>query len=126
MAAVNQSSGVIFHFDGRDTPGIDLGAITYTDYEANVFFIRGSDYGIGIPYYIATSHGADANNGLSKGTAWQLSSKVTDGTFPPGAQIFFRGGETYGGFVLSAANSGTSAFPVTISTFGTGDALQEP
>ncbi|MHC4571544.1 MAG: right-handed parallel beta-helix repeat-containing protein [Planctomycetota bacterium] len=73
-------------------------------------------------YYVSPS-GNDANSGTSPGQAWQTISKINSTTFSPSDNIFFEGGQTFGGSLsFSSTDSGTAANPVTVGSYGTGRA----
>jgi len=73
-------------------------------------------------YYISTS-GSDSNNGTSSNTPWKSISKVNATTFKAGDNIYFQGGQTFGGGLqFQTADGGSSTTPVTVSSYGSGKA----
>ena len=76
-------------------------------------------------YYISTA-GSDTNDGLTTATPWQTLSKVNGFTFAPGDIISFNGGQAWTGTgsapALTIAQSGSSGSPITINSYGTGQA----
>jgi hypothetical protein len=73
-------------------------------------------------YYVSPS-GNDRNNGLSANHAWRTISKVNSFTFQAGDAILFQGGATFtGNLSFNAADSGTAAAPIRISSYGSGRA----
>lgn len=71
-------------------------------------------------YYIDATIGNDNNNGTSAATAWKTLTKVNAQQFSPGDQVLFKAGCTWAGnLVLSG--SGTSAAPIIINMYGTGN-----
>jgi uncharacterized repeat protein (TIGR02059 family) len=75
----------------------------------------------GTDYYVSAT-GNDGANGLSEGTAWQSISKVNtaSSSFVDGDRILFKRGDTFKGTINLKA-SGTSAKPITIGAYGTGE-----
>ena len=67
-------------------------------------------------YYVATG-GSDANNGTSTTTPWATISKVNSQTLAPGDTVKFSCGNSFSG-TLTLSQSGTSAAPVTIDSYG--------
>ncbi|HOZ79215.1 MAG TPA: InlB B-repeat-containing protein [Ferruginibacter sp.] len=72
-------------------------------------------------YYVSAA-GSNNNNGLTPATAWQTISKVNTSFagMAAGDSILFRRGDTFFG-TLVAGRSGTSALPMIISAYGTGE-----
>lgn len=74
-------------------------------------------------YYVDAVAGNDNNNGASAASAWKTITKVNKIRFLPGDRLLFNGGQTHSGNVSFSSNdSGTSASPVTVSSYGTGRA----
>ena len=73
--------------------------------------------------YYVSPHGNDSNNGTSSSTPWRTISHVDSETFAAGESILFQGGATFSGeLYFPAGESGTSSSPITIGSYGTGDA----
>lgn len=75
-------------------------------------------------YYVSTS-GSDTNDGLSTSTPWQTIGKINGRTYAPGTNILFNGGQTFSGginFTASSWSGATLATPITIGSYGTGNA----
>ena len=73
-------------------------------------------------YYISTT-GNDLNNGLTNTTAWQTLSKITSLDLEPGDKILLEGGSRFTGAIqLDQHDKGTPTNPVSISSYGTGNA----
>ncbi len=73
-------------------------------------------------YYVSPL-GSDSNPGTSPNQAWQTINQVNNNTYHPGDSVLFQGGQTFsGGIVLTPADSGNSANPVTIGSYGNGRA----
>jgi hypothetical protein len=74
-------------------------------------------------YYVSPS-GADTHFGTSTSTAWRTVSQVDRAKLKPGDRVLFQGGATFSDNVLQpgwgTAVSGTSAAPVTFSSYGYG------
>lgn len=87
-----------------------------------VIFLIFCNQAFGTTYYVSNT-GSDAANGTSTGTPWQTITKVNAGTYIAGDQILFNGGQTFTGSLLFSTNSsGTSGNPITIDSYGTGNA----
>jgi hypothetical protein len=71
-------------------------------------------------YYVSNT-GSDSNVGTSKSAPWQTINKVNTTTFSAGSSILFQGGHTFSGNI-TMNESGTSTAPITIGSYGTGDA----
>jgi len=73
-------------------------------------------------YYVSPS-GNNARSGLAPDQAWQTIARVNAQDFAPGDLILFEGGHTFSGnLFFDAADAGTRANPVTISSYGRGRA----
>lgn len=69
----------------------------------------------GTKYYVSSSSGNDANDGLTPQTAWKTIYKVNSMTFKPGDGIFFKRGDT---FKFVGSLNGISG--LTYSAYGSG------
>ncbi len=78
--------------------------------------------------YYLTPTGSDTADGLSPQTAWQTVNRANKQQFMPGDQVLFQGGSQFTGMLtLTAEDAGTPTLPVTITSFGQGQAiLQNP
>jgi len=73
-------------------------------------------------YYISPS-GSDSNSGLSPSSPWKTISRANSQQLLPGATISFQGGNTYSGMLyLPPSDEGTAQSPITITSYGTGNA----
>jgi hypothetical protein len=72
-------------------------------------------------YYVSPT-GNDSNNGTSESSPWQSISKVNGLTPGPGDQVLFQGGSTFVGNFKWVNKGGTTAAPVIIGSYGTGQA----
>jgi len=73
-------------------------------------------------YYISDV-GSDSAAGTSTAAAWKTIAKVNTVAFKAGDQILFQGGKTFTGMVqLDALDTGTTAAPIVVGTYGTGRA----
>jgi hypothetical protein len=71
--------------------------------------------------YFISPFGNDTNPGTSELAPWQTIVKVDSLVYHPGDSISFLGGQTYSGaLTFSSQDSGTSASPVTIGSYGGG------
>jgi len=77
-------------------------------------------------FYISPS-GNDDNDGRTPATPWQTFLRLDTGAFDPGDHIYLQGGQTFNGIMYLAANSqGTTANPIVITSYGTGNATINP
>jgi hypothetical protein len=70
-------------------------------------------------YYVDSVSGSDTNSGTSTMTPWKTLTKVNGVTFVAGDSILFHAGGTWAG-QLHPLGSGSSAAPITISSYSTG------
>jgi hypothetical protein len=81
--------------------------------------------------YYVSPNGKDSNSGTSTSYPWQTIAKVNSKLFAPGDIILFEGGKTFlGGIYFGTSTVGTLAKvrgtadkPITISSYGTGQAI---
>ncbi|MGB8191917.1 MAG: right-handed parallel beta-helix repeat-containing protein [Chitinophagaceae bacterium] len=74
-------------------------------------------------YYLSSS-GNDSNSGLSSSNAWKTIQKLNTIDLQPGDIVLFEGGSIFtGNIFLDQQDAGTSAQPVTISSYATGKAI---
>lgn len=73
-----------------------------------------------VTYYVDTA-GSNTNNGLSAAAPWQTIAKVNAAALNPGDAVRFRRGQTFTGAILLISASGTSAAPITVGAYGTGN-----
>lgn len=71
-------------------------------------------------YYVSAT-GNDVNSG-SISSPWQTVGKVNSGLYGPGDTISFHGGDTFSGTTLSFLCVGSAGNPITIKSYGTGQA----
>jgi hypothetical protein len=73
-------------------------------------------------YYVSPT-GNDTAAGTSPSAAWQTLAAVNATTLQAGDTVLLQGGATFAGtLTIGAADAGTTAAPITISSFGTGRA----
>lgn len=73
-------------------------------------------------YYISAA-GNDANNGLTTATAWQTLSNINNLNLKAGDKILLEGGQVFTGSIqLDAADSGSAVNPITVTSYGSGQA----
>ncbi|MCM3747848.1 S-layer homology domain-containing protein [Paenibacillus pasadenensis] len=70
-------------------------------------------------YYVSSSTGDDANDGLTEATAWKTVGKISGMTFLPGDRILLKSGDTWNE-KLTLKGSGTKEAPITVTSYGTG------
>lgn len=73
-------------------------------------------------YYVSNcvTIGSDSNSGTSPSTPWLTIAKVNSSTFNPGDTIEFHNGCTWRE-ELNLPSSGTASYPITVSTYGSGN-----
>jgi parallel beta-helix repeat protein len=86
-----------------------------------ILLIGSAPYLAATDYYVANS-GSDSNNGRSTQAAWRTVGKVNSsmGSFNPGDNIYFKGGDTFSDANLYINCQGTAGNPITFSSYGTG------
>jgi uncharacterized repeat protein (TIGR02059 family) len=72
-------------------------------------------------YYVSSS-GNDSNNGTSASTPWKTIAKINSSSFSPGDQILSNKGDIWSTGNIVFPSSGTSGNPITISSYGSGNA----
>ncbi|MBC6989065.1 T9SS type A sorting domain-containing protein [Hymenobacter sp. BT491] len=85
---------------------------------ANALILVNSAYAT--TYYVSTN-GNDESDGTSVGSAWKSVNKVNQATLQPGDRVLFEAGHTFSGS-LQLHNSGTTAQPIIVSSYGKGPA----
>ena len=71
-------------------------------------------------YYLSPS-GNDTNAGTSASLPWKTIARADEQTFGPGDELLLLGGASFAGdLTLTAADSGTVASPMTVSSYGSG------
>ncbi len=85
-------------------------------------FLGEITYAYATTYYVSPS-GDDSNSGTSRRQAWRTINRVNRAKFAAGDNILFKGGNTFtGNLYFDSASMGTSALPITISSYGRGRA----
>src|SRR6476661_2159976 len=74
----------------------------------------------GTTYYVSAA-GSDSNSGTASTSAWKTLSRVNQAVLKPGDTVSFRRGDTFSGGIVTA-QSGTSTAPITLNSYGTGNA----
>src|SRR5262245_57237024 len=72
-------------------------------------------------YYVSPT-GSDTNSGTSASSPWQTISKVNATVLNPGDSALFEGGQTFAGNLVINSESGMPGAPITIASYGTGNA----
>lgn len=70
-------------------------------------------------YYISSSTGDDANDGLSAEHAWKTLNKINISTFSTGDSILLKSGDAWNE-PLVLRGSGSKEHPITVSSYGSG------
>ncbi|HEY5583688.1 MAG TPA: RICIN domain-containing protein [Ruminiclostridium sp.] len=73
----------------------------------------------GTTYYVSSSAGNDSNNGTSSSTPWKTLAKASQ-AYVAGDSLLLKCGDTWNE-ELHPTGSGTSASPITIGSYGTGN-----
>ncbi len=81
----------------------------------------------GTTYYISSTSGSDSNTGTSTSSPWKTIKKVNSRTYKPGDSILFKAGDTWKGspnfsVTLTTPSAGSSGYPITYGTYGSGAA----
>jgi len=94
---------------------ISIGVFLFTSYTAKA---------AGTTYYVdnCVVVGSDSNNGTSLSTPWLTLAHVSAHSFTPGDTILLEGGCVWRES-LNIGSSGTSGSPITVSSYGTGQAI---
>src|SRR6476619_5177048 len=71
--------------------------------------------------YFVSAAGSDSSTGTSATAAWKTLTKLNQAVLKPGDTVSFRRGDTFTGGVVTV-QSGTSAAPITLNSYGTGNA----
>ncbi|HKS02889.1 MAG TPA: hypothetical protein VJS86_14545 [Arthrobacter sp.] len=71
--------------------------------------------------YFVSAAGSDSSSGTSSSAPWKTLSKVNKAVLKPGDTVSLRRGDTFSGGIVTA-QSGTSAAPITVNGYGTGNA----
>lgn len=78
---------------------------------------------VGTTYYVSPT-GSDSNPGNSQALPWATITKVNSSSFVAGDKIYFEGGKIFNtttGIVMN--NSGSGANPITLGSYGNGNAI---
>ena len=76
-----------------------------------------------VTYYISPA-GNDSASGTSPSTAWRTLQHASSAVLPPGTRVLLRGGEVFHGQLrLDFKDAGSAANPVTIGSYGPGEAV---
>ena len=76
----------------------------------------------GTTYYVSPG-GSDRNTGTSIARAWKTISRVNGKVFGAGDRILFQGGSVFAGALsFNAADKGSAAGPIVVSSYGSGRA----
>jgi hypothetical protein len=95
-------------------------SVTKCSGEAGVEALEARRFFSAATYYLSPL-GNDTNAGTSATLPWKTIARANKQTYEPGSSILFLGGSTFAGdLTITAADSGTAALPVTISSYGTG------
>ncbi len=87
-------------------------------------FIESLEYRRLLSTYYVDLSGSDANDGLSPAAAFATISKVNSLDLEPADTVLFNGGQSFNGtLTLGANDSGTAASPVSLGSYGTGNAI---
>lgn len=73
-----------------------------------------------VDYYVSSSTGSDANDGLTPSTAWQTFAPLSSLTLAPAATVHLRRGDTWPNSQLVLDGKGTPADPIRLTAYGEG------
>ncbi|MFZ1728644.1 MAG: right-handed parallel beta-helix repeat-containing protein [Bacteroidota bacterium] len=72
-------------------------------------------------YYVSSSMGSDANDGLADHTPWKSIARVNAAGLVPGDSLLFKRGDIWkDGVLLSFTESGTAEQPIIVAAYGVG------
>jgi hypothetical protein len=72
-------------------------------------------------YYVSPS-GSDTNSGTSTDAPWQTVARVNAVPLNAGDSVSFEGGQTLSGNLVISSESGAPGMPITITSYGSGNA----
>ena len=72
-------------------------------------------------FYVSSSMGNDANDGLSENTSICTLSRASEINLLPGDKLLLKKGDVWEGQKLVPQGNGTPEFPIVISSYGSGD-----
>lgn len=98
---------------GQIPPGMETATITRGDGGASL-------QPTAVVYYVSSSLGDDANDGLSQATPLASVSKVNSLTLAPGDRVLFRCGDTWRADPLTLTRSGSSTSPIAFGSYPSG------
>lgn len=115
------STAALAAISGTMTPQIGGGI----DNNFDGGIIGGVSSGVTPPTYFFSAAGSDANNGRTVNTPKQTLAAFNALTLLPGDTVSFRGGDTFAG-TATIPSSGSILAPVTITSYGVGNATIAP
>ena len=74
-----------------------------------------------VKYYVSSSSGDDANDGLSPETAWKTLNRANRMQFVAGSELLLKRGDTWTGESLQPVGDGTKENPILICSYGEGE-----
>jgi hypothetical protein len=87
-----------------------------------ILFCLIAEAGWAATFYVSAT-GDDLKTGTTAETAWQSIAKVNSTKFAGGDRIVFEGGQSFKGRIyFDAADTGSAANPITVSSYGSGRA----
>ena len=73
--------------------------------------------------YYVNNYGSDSAAGTSTSSAWKTINRVNSQVLKAGDKVLFAGGQSFsGGLYVPSKEGGSSTYPVTFSTYGSGRA----
>ena len=85
------------------------------------YYNQGYERARAVKYYVSSSSGDDANDGLSPETAWKTLNRANRMQFVAGSELLLKRGDTWTGESLQPVGDGTKENPILISSYGEGD-----
>lgn len=79
--------------------------------------VRAVGFTAAVTYYVSSSLGNDANDGLSEATPFKTMPKVNGLNLLAGDQVLFKCGDTWRGNMLTIIKSGTAGQPITFGSY---------
>lgn len=84
---------------------------------AALFVVAFAGSAAGETYYVSSSGGDDANDGLSEAAPFRTVAKVNGLGLQPGDRVLFRCGDVWRAEMLAITRSGTSGAPITFGSY---------
>lgn len=91
-----------------------------------IWLLTSSIHAAGRTYYVSSSDGSDANDGLSAATPLKTIARVNLLTLAPGDAVRFKCGDVWRGEMLRVTQSGVEGAPITYGAYPAADCANRP